>query len=199
MTWLRLLLGQASSVRVFMICPINRKKLAPSSCSGVTKTIWKDISTTPFMRNQLKQSMSKHLPPTKESKSSKATTNHGEPKTKRQDSVKCSSLWIQVEFAVKKAIAIHSEGGWTIHNFLISHVILLLEVIVLYLNFTLACKPELLWGMSTEISKTSAIRILVMVSAFAATKALVRLMDWTKASTPAKTQEAIVIMEALIF
>ena len=89
---MHLLLGQASFTRVSMLCPINRKKLAPSSCSGVTKTIWKDISTTPFMRNQLKQSMSKHLPPTKESKSSKATTNHGEPKTKRQDSVKCSSL-----------------------------------------------------------------------------------------------------------
>jgi hypothetical protein len=89
---MHLLLGQASFPRVSMLCPINRKKLAPSSCSGVTKTIWKDISTTPFMRNQLKQSMSKHLPPTKESKSSKATTNHGEPKTKRQDSVKCSSL-----------------------------------------------------------------------------------------------------------
>ena len=40
---MRLLLGQASSIRVFMICPaIDHKKFAPSSCS-VTKTIWKDI------------------------------------------------------------------------------------------------------------------------------------------------------------
>ena len=54
----------------------------------------------------------------------------------------------------------------------ISCVILLLKVFVLDLNFILACKPELLGGISTEISKTSAIQSLVMVSAFAAMKAL---------------------------
>ena len=39
---IHLLLGQASFIRVFMICPNDCKKFAQSSCS-VTKKIWKDM------------------------------------------------------------------------------------------------------------------------------------------------------------
>jgi hypothetical protein len=50
-------------------------------------------------------------------------------------------------------------------------------VFVLDLNFILACNPELLGGMSTMISKTSAIGSLVMVSVFGVMNALVGRMD----------------------
>ena len=39
---MHLLLGQASFIKVFMICPINFKKFELSSCS-VVKMTWKDI------------------------------------------------------------------------------------------------------------------------------------------------------------
>jgi len=69
--------------------PMARRLGGSSVASGPSVRSVMSEATTPIMRNQLKQYMSKHLPPNKESRSSKAT-NLSEPKQK--DWVESSSL-----------------------------------------------------------------------------------------------------------
>ena len=82
---MRLLLGQASFTKGSYDLP------NPSSqdvCAKFLQCHENDLeghfstAPTPIMRNQLKQYISKHLPPNKESESSKATNHDGKPKRK---------------------------------------------------------------------------------------------------------------------
>ena len=137
---IRLLLGQVSFIsKVFMICPIDCKKFVLSSCSVMQKT-WKDnlVQQRPLLWGINWDNTCRSI-------------NHQTKNPNRQRQPIMANWNEKIGYKV----VVVNTSGWTCT---ISEGPARIDF-----NFILACKPELLGCMSTEISNRSLVRWVLLL------------------------------------